>query len=90
MFIKYEWKIYKQVELEELSRDDLLEVVKWVRVVPKEITIREPYQQIMSPRIVPPNIVDNIRYKEIYPNDVTCWTLTTTNTEKCTKPYKRK
>ena len=41
MFIKYEWKIYKEVELETLSKEELIEITKWVKIVPKEITIRE-------------------------------------------------
>lgn len=41
MFIKHEWKIYKEVELETLSKEELIEIAKWVKIIPKEITIRE-------------------------------------------------
>lgn len=37
MFIKHNNKIYKEVVLEELSKEELLEVAKWVEEVKEKV-----------------------------------------------------
>jgi len=41
MFIKHDWDIYKKIQVEDLSKEELLEIMKWLQEVPKEIVIRE-------------------------------------------------
>ena len=41
-FIKHNWKVYKEVDLETLSKKELLEVVNWIENIPeKEIVYRD-------------------------------------------------
>ena len=59
MFIKHNNKIYKEVVLKDLTKEELLEVAKWVEVLQKEIVYKDR-----------PSIIPNINYPRDNPNRI--------------------